>query len=1184
MIVKILETFCIGFCINLDVSLNKRTKLFHRMAKTTDNSISHFLIDAHIGASPVNRFQFLFLLCRHWDINKKKLPVQLFLFENNASAENFYDHLIQCDSIDAQMFFYPAFQSHPYSAVIEPEDGLLARIHTLQKTLLANRKKQNVIVVSSLEACISNMPSISELNSQKVSLHLNESLSPFQLAGRLVEIGYVSRDSVHNPGEFAHRGEIFDIFVDQDTIFRITYFDDVVESIHTVDISNQRSNLDSSLSEIEILASFRFISKEPYTLNFRNNCTKPAPKFSLRNEERNKILNSLDEEDNNSYITKYFPLFLGPEKSTLLSLMTSIKSRIVVFGSLNPKDYIGELLNQYSRYREELVNDPTCEIITESIEKYFTFSQIELTDFLKVDDLFLPKDGSDFIWDLNRFFSAHSNLRDHSVQQSIFQRLRREANTFSKVFVCISNDKAKSELSHLIFEDDDILKNKTEFIKCSIENGFYICSENVLVLSESDFFINKKGAGKKRKKTNKEASSDFFAEQLASIRPGDYLVHSTHGIGVFEGIQTINQSGQDSDYVVINYADNDKVYVPVYKLNLIQKYASSENKVKVDSLRLNNFSTTKSRVRKSVKKLAFDLLKLEAERNSRRAPKFSADSHNFREFELGFPFVETPDQELAINDCIMDLSKEKPMDRLICGDVGFGKTEVAMRAAFLVAESGFQVVVLAPTTILALQHYNNFKERFKNFPLNIEMISRLRSKKDIDKALIGLKEGIVDILIGTHAVLSNKIKYKNIGLLIIDEEHRFGVSQKEQIKLLKSDVHCLTLTATPIPRTLQLSFLGIKDFSIIKTPPPLKQSVNTILLKEDDIILTQAIKSELERGGQVFVVHNRVMDIELYAEKIRQLVPKSKIVIAHGQLAPKDIEKRIMSFYRGDFDVLLATTIIESGIDIPNANTMIIYNSHLLGLAQLHQLRGRIGRSDKKAFAYFVIPKSRELNNDSEKRLKALQMYSDLGSGFSLASSDLEIRGSGDILGAEQSGHINEIGLELYLELLKEAMAELKGEEISPIQDIEILTPFKAQIPSDYISNTSKRISYYKRISSSRNHEEISSIKVEIVDIYGTFPQELENLFTLITIRNILAPTGLKSLRIIGNEITLQFDQDILSKNNKLQMKIADYFLSKPGEFRFSPGHKVTHHYDKKLDPSTLLNFANNIAQQIIPC
>jgi len=575
-------------------------------------------------------------------------------------------------------------------------------------------------------------------------------------------------------------------------------------------------------------------------------------------------------------------------------------------------------------------------------------------------------------------------------------------------------------------------------------------------------------------------------------------------------------------------------------------------------------------------------LELQAKRKLKQGFSFSEPDHNFANFSLSFKFTETPDQTRAIDDVISDMVSTRPMDRLVCGDVGFGKTEVAIRAAYKAVLDGKQVCILVPTTVLALQHYSSFVERFRETAVSIDFISRFKTPKQANETINRLSEGKVDILIGTHKLLSNKIQFKNLGLLVIDEEQRFGVGHKEKLKLLRENIDTLTLTATPIPRTLQLSFLGIKDLSVIKTPPAKRQSIKSYVIKEDLSTLKLAIEKELKRGGQVFIVHNRVSDIEIYTSKIRELVPQSRIIYAHGQLGERDLEKRISDFYNYKYDILIATTIIESGIDIPRANTMIIERADMYGLSQLHQLRGRIGRSDKKAYAYFVVPSHKKLSEVAAKRLRALQTYADLGSGYALATSDLEIRGSGDILGPEQSGHIGSIGLELYMELLKESINELKGVTTNTKRNVEIQTPYSAYIPKEYIQNSGLRLKYYKKLSNSSSEEDLTNIINSIVDQFGQLPQETENLIYVIKSRLLLSNVGVIFVKTGSFSIQLKFSKELIEENEDLRNKIINLFTQRPKIYKINPDYSINCKFKDKVLISTLLEFSNYLNEQLI--
>ena len=617
---------------------------------------------------------------------------------------------------------------------------------------------------------------------------------------------------------------------------------------------------------------------------------------------------------------------------------------------------------------------------------------------------------------------------------------------------------------------------------------------------------------------------------------------------------------------------------------MVQKYADSSTKTKVANLKSNKFNQIKKRAKESAKKLAFDLLKIQAERENDQSHCFSPPDDLYREFELKFPFQETADQTTAIEDVLADMQRPKPMDRLICGDVGFGKTEVAMRATFKAVEDQMQVAIIVPTTVLALQHYHSFQKRFKDFPVEIDFLSRFKSPKAANEVMERAQLGQIDILIGTHKLLSNKLTFKNLGLLIIDEEQRFGVTHKEKLKAMKTSVDVLTLTATPIPRTLQLAFLGIRDLSLIQTAPPKRQSIKTYIIKHDDETVRKAIQNELKRGGQVFFVHNRVRDIQQVLEYIKELVPHVKVIIVHGQMAEKELERRMRDFYNHKYDLLLSTTIIESGIDIPSVNTMIINRTDTYGLAQLHQLRGRIGRSERKAYAYFLIPNNYQVSTLASQRLQALQTYADIGSGFSIASSDLELRGAGDILGAEQSGHIDAVGLEVYMELLKEAIAELRGSGQAPPRDIEIQTPFSCFIPGSYISNAQERLKTYKRLSNTEGTDSLQAIKAELQDRFGIFPAELNQLFELLSIRLLLRPIGIEKVKVAGKVIELKFSEEYLNSKTEYRNQIVNFFVARPRKYKLSPHYSVTRVFQSEITPETFLQFAQNIAHQIVLC
>ena len=892
------------------------------------------------------------------------------------------------------------------------------------------------------------------------------------------------------------------------------------------------------------------------------------------------------------FLKIYVPLFFKtPEK--LFNYLDLSKTQITILNANETERSYLELVEMLRFDYEQAEENLNSENILPAYDKIYDFSFFEdlrdkkaiLIDQLNLNMVFGEiSDSIDLrLLKTKTFLNEHINpaLAKPEYIKAALDFIKKHFQFQGKIYFSSYSDSSKNEIQHLIDLQDfpTELKQRIEFLPFRVNEGFYYEGEKFLIISDGDLFAAKKNKPQKFKKVD----LDLFAEQIATLKTGDYVIHSEYGVGEYLGLEALDIGGDKSDFLVLKYAENDKIYVPVYKLNLIQKHADATSGLKSDSLRTNKFQLLKARARNSVKVLAFDLLKLQAERQSSIAYAFSPPDHLYKEFELAFPFEETPDQARAIEEVLECMQKPVPMDFLVCGDVGFGKTEVAMRAAFKAVEDRKQVAILVPTTILALQHFNSFTKRFKDFPVRIEFISRFKSAKESKEILERAEKGQVDILIGTHKILSDKLKFSDLGLVIVDEEQRFGVGHKEKLKLMKASVDFLTLTATPIPRTLQMAFLGLRDLSLIKTPPPRRQSIKSYVIKEDELTIQMAIQKELQRGGQVFVVHNKVHDIEQYAASIRELVPEAKITFAHGQMGERELEDRINSFYNGNYQVLIATTIIESGIDIPNANTMIIDRADTYGLAQLHQLRGRIGRSDKKAYAYFVVPRMREISTIAQKRLHALQTYADMGSGFNIASVDLEIRGAGDILGATQSGHVEAVGLELYMELLKDAINELRGEKKLLKKDIEIVTPFPAFIPNHYISDASERLKQYKRLSNCESHALLENIREEFQDVYGIFSVELSNLFTVLETRIFLQTLGLKSVQVGGAAITLKFDKQFLESNTELRDRVVNFFISRPKIYQFTPDYRVIYNQKSAVTQIDLLKFSRTISEHLIP-
>jgi transcription-repair coupling factor (superfamily II helicase) len=1115
--------------------------------------------------------QWIFLR-EHFLENKNR---QVFIFKDQDDAESFYNaykHQQKC-------LFYPDLCENPYSGQFSSDRDLLDRFLCLSKLI----SKEDFIVFTTFRAINLFMPTVEYFANNSLTIESEMIISPQELANKLVLMGYKNNPTIEEPGTFTMKGEIFDIYPINTGPIRINYFDELIETISKVDISTLRTIKDEKIEKLTLSPSPASVVNSKNSKFFLKNLDRITSDQKEKYKTKEYIIESLS----NNYLFTNFPLYLSlflEDKMTLKDHLIDLKYEFNFINydlSLDDFHFFIDELN--STYQESIKSSdgdifPNPILIYNQSEKEYPGVKINEIDMHNDNESFnesVSLSLKPFTNQVKSLFPESANDKN-SFLSAIKKFLKKKSLEEYKLY--FSSSKSNFHKFKELYQDEHFV---SKFIHTNslIDSGFIYESEKIIVISEEDLFVKKITKAKSR-----EASDDIFAEQLSTLKIDDYVIHKEHGVGKYLGIETIEIGKQKGDFLIIQYTEDDKVYVPVYKLNLIQKYSSSESTVKVASLKSKKFDSEKSKAKKSVKKLAFDLLELQAKRKLKKGFRFKDPDKDFFEFVDNFSFKDTPDQALATEDVISDMCSDKPMDRLVCGDVGFGKTEIAMRASFLAVENNKQVAILVPTTVLAFQHYNSFKKRFKEFGINIEYLSRFKSTKESKEIVEKLENGKIDIVIGTHKLISDKIIFKDLGLLVVDEEQRFGVSHKEKIKLFKENVDTLTLTATPIPRTLQMSFLGIKDLSIIKTAPPKRQSIKTYLIKEDLNTIKNALQKELSRGGQVFVVHNKVKDIEDYTSKISKLSPEARIIYAHGQLNERELEKRITDFYKGKYDILVSTTIIESGIDIPSANTMIIDRADTYGLSQLHQLRGRIGRSDKKAYAYFVIPKNKLISTVAAKRLKALQTYAEMGSGFNLATSDLEIRGSGDILGAEQSGHIANIGLELYMDLLKEAINEIKNTKGVPTRNIEMQTPFNAFINNNYIEDSGLRLKYYKKISGSKSNESLDSIKSELIDLYGNIPKELNNLFVILYSRNYLNKLPIDSVKVTSKQIHLDFNSKELDQNPQLKEKLIAFFMERPKVYKIKPNYSVICSFKDIISTENLLEFSKYIAMQMEAC
>jgi transcription-repair coupling factor (superfamily II helicase) len=649
--------------------------------------------------------------------------------------------------------------------------------------------------------------------------------------------------------------------------------------------------------------------------------------------------------------------------------------------------------------------------------------------------------------------------------------------------------------------------------------------------------------------------SGFFISDFSDLKMGDSVVHTDHGVGIYRGLQRLEIGEECGDYLLIEYLGNDKLYLPVDRIKLVQKYVGTEGSTpKVDRLGSTAWKKTKKKIKTSIRAMAKELLDIYASRKLLKGFSFSSIDHYYREFEATFPYEETPDQLVAIEDVMKNMDEAKPMDRLICGDVGYGKTEVALRSSFRAAMDGKQVAILVPTTVLAQQHYQTFCERLEPYPIEVEMLSRFRNRTEQKRILKQLEDGQIDIIIGTHRLIQKDVHFKDLGLVVVDEEQRFGVAHKERFKKMRKLVDVLTLTATPIPRTLYLSLIEARDMSVISTPPEDRLAIKTSINRFDAEVVREAIVRELRRGGQVFFVHDRVRSIPAMARYLSELVPEAKLAIAHGQMSEKQLEKVMLSFIKKEVNLLLSTTIIESGLDFPSANTIVINRADKLGLAQLYQLRGRVGRSKYRAYCYLLVPGESVLSKEAKERLQAIFEFSELGSSFRLATRDLEIRGAGNILGSSQSGHIAAIGLDLYTQLMEETVKELKGEEVPPAIDTEINLSIPAFIPEEYIGDVNQRLVIYKRLASCMDDREVEEVKEELTDRYGILPPVVDDLMEIITFKNFLRQFLVSSIDYNGREIILTFHPQARGSLEKILSLIE----SDSKRFKLSPELKLS--------------------------
>ncbi len=1038
--------------------------------------------------------------------------------------------------------FFPSWDSDLFSAI---QPSLLtrnARIAVLNELTL-QRSSLNFVVTDPQGAFQATLPpALIKKWSFQIQMGKNWG-SRETLISQMQNLGYLRNESVEDPGCFSVRGDIVDLFPSGfEQPIRIQLFDELIERIRLFDIQTQKSKGDLT-DPIWIGPAREVIINAETTPVLRAKIKQHADQLDIARPVRDPILEAIQSGHYPDHSEGWAP-FAYAQPTSLLEYFN--ESSLIWFDESSVWD---EWIDFYKSLQAHSQKKQSVGLILPAPQElYLVPEENQLT---KKTQLYL-----------DRIHTVDSKQEAVIAPLPATPPKSDKIAFWSDVFfnwgalgiqtVVFAPSSVQAERLKLLLKEQNTEFPLLKIATGSIQEGFVWESEKIAVLNESTVFGIKHT--EKNKKNRSSAAKNWAGlKNLETLSINDLIVHLKHGIGHYLGLTRLNAGGVENDYLLIEYADHDKLYLPVYHLNAIQKYSGTAASVALDKLGGQSFSKAKEKAQEAAKKMAVDLLGLYAQRQAASGFKFSPHDSTFLEFSSKFPFEETPDQLSAIEDTLHDMTSGKIMDRLICGDVGFGKTEIAIRAAFKAIYDGKQVVVLVPTTILAIQHELSFKERLKDYPFSIESVSRFKPPKKQKEILARLAEGKVDLLIGTHRLLSKDVHFKNLGLMVIDEEHRFGVEHKEKLKALRANIPVLTLTATPIPRTLHMALSGLRDISTIQTPPINRLPIKTLVSRFDPEVIKNAISFELSRGGQVFFVHNRVDSIHSIAEEIRSLIPAVRLKIAHGQMNESELEKTMLSFYHREFDVLLCTTIIESGLDIPSANTIIINRADMLGLAQLYQIRGRVGRGQERGYAYLLIPSENSISELAKKRIEVLQRYVELGSGFQIASHDLEIRGGGNLLGPEQSGHVSAVGFDLFIELLDEAVHEAKKQplEASHIEP-EIKVPFSAYLPDTYVADIHHRLTLYRRLSSSTDLETAQEIEAELMDRFGPLPEVVTNLLWLIRIKILLKAENIQALSVGKGGLSL-----MLGATSTLNIdKIISFAASHPNEHQISPDSK----------------------------
>lgn len=1050
---------------------------------------------------------------------RRHTGVVLAITADTQSATRLEDELGYFLDGELPVLHFSDWETLPYDQFSPHQDIVSARLRTLA-TLPGLQRGILVVPVSTLAQRIAPR---GWLGGRSLSLAVKQKLDGTEFRRQLEAAGYTAVDTVFEHGEFAVRGSLIDLFpMGTEYPLRIELFDDEIDTLRRFDVDTQRTV--ENIDRVELLPAKEFPLDKAAIRRFRDAWANAFEGDPKRCPVYQDVVNGLSAGG----IEYYLPLFFD-ETGTLFDYLPADTLCLVDAGAHAQIGHVwSEIRNRYESRRHDTTRPllPPERLFLRDNELFEAINRFPRIDWQAsaIED----RAGA-----INLPFEPCPELpidgRSDTPLQALLDFLAQHADT--RVLFTAESAGRRESLLELFGRSGlkpasidswqgflQLPTPGTAITVAPLETGLWLRHPGLIVIAESQLFGQRVMQRRRRKASSQDLSGEMIIKNLSELNPGAPVVHIDHGVGRYQGLVTLDIDNQPQEFLLLEYADKAKLYVPVSSLHLIARYSGADDAMApLHRLGTEQWTKAKRKAAEQVRDTAAELLNIYARRAARPGHAFDFNETEYQHFAAGFPFEETADQAAAIISTITDLRAPRPMDRLVCGDVGFGKTEVAMRAAFVAVQDGHQVAVLVPTTLLAQQHYENFRDRFADWPVKIEVLSRFKSVKEQNAALKQLEEGKVDIIIGTHKLLQDDVRFRNLGLIIVDEEHRFGVRHKEALKNMRAEVDMLTLTATPIPRTLNMAFSGMRDLSIIATPPAKRLAVKTFVRETGPEVVKEAMLRELLRGGQVYYLHNEVDSIEKCAQELQALVPEARIGVAHGQMRERELEQVMQQFYHKQFNVLVCTTIIETGIDVPTANTIIMDRADKLGLAQLHQLRGRVGRSHHQAYAYLLTPSKKAMTGDAEKRLEAIAQADDLGAGFALASHDLEIRGAGELLGEEQSGNINTVGFTLYMEMLDRAVKAIRaGKTPNLDQPLEMATEINlrisALIPDEYLPDVHNRLMLYKRISNAKSADELDELQVEMIDRFGLLPDPTKNLFAVTALKLDAERLGIRKI------------------------------------------------------------------------